>query len=48
MKRLYASPEVTPVSAPTYALARRDREVVRLLSRVAGGQNTLALLGLLL
>ena len=48
MNHRTASPEVTPVPAPTRMLARRDREVALLLSRVAGGQHTLALLGLLL
>ena len=48
MNHRNASPEVTPVSAPTYALARRDRDVVRLLTRVPGGLIPLALPGLLL
>ncbi len=48
MNHRNASPEVTPVSAPTHALARRDRDVVRLLTRVPGGLIPLALPGLLL
>ncbi len=47
MNKQIASPEGTPVSASSQ-LARRDRDVVRLLSGVSGEQNTLALLGLLL
>jgi hypothetical protein len=43
-----ASPEVTPVSARRHAMARRDRVVVRPLSRVAGAPIALALPGLLL
>ena len=48
MKNRNASPEVIPVSVPTYVLARRDRVVVRPLSRVAGEPMVLALPGLLL
>ena len=48
MNERNAPPEVTPVSAPELALARRDRVVVRPLSRVAGELIALALAGLLL
>jgi hypothetical protein len=48
MNQRNASPEVTPVSAPAYVLARRDRDVALLLSRVPGGLILLALPGLLL
>lgn len=48
MNRIDASLEVSPVSALRHAMARRDRGVVRPLSRVAGEPMTLALPGLLL
>ncbi len=48
MNRIDASPEVTPVSAHRQLMARRDRVVIRPLSRVAGEPITLALPGLLL
>ena len=48
MNRIDASLEVSPVSALRHAMARRDRDVVRPLSRVAGEPLVLALPGLLL
>jgi hypothetical protein len=48
MNRIDASLEVSPVSALRHAMARRDRGVVRPLSRVAGEPMVLALPGLLL
>jgi hypothetical protein len=48
MHHIDASPEVTPVSAPRIASARRDRVVVRTPRLVAGEPIELALLGLVL
>jgi hypothetical protein len=48
MQHLDASPEVTPVTAPRIASARRDRVVVRTPRPVSGELITLALPGLVL
>jgi hypothetical protein len=48
MQHIDASPEVTPVTAPRIASARRDRVVVRTPRLVAGELIALALRGLVL